>query len=232
MIDPALLRKMQAPEFAERLARDPVIAALEEQRTSERDDLAALAQLLGGGYLLGSLKLRPLTAADWALWWALDLAFARGREPEEKDADTALWLLSRPFDKAVGTLDMMREDAAGFCAKSDIYWVDAAEVIFRIVSDVFRPLALLPPDGGDGSEPRFDADWLTAVLARVARLMQYPAHRIAVERPLAEVCYYFVWARAMNEPKLHVGRRAPAEICAAIWGRTMALAREVGDGCR
>lgn len=230
MIDPVLLKKMQAPDFAERLARDPVIAALEEQRTSARDDLAALAQLLGGGYLVNTVKLRPLTAADWALWWAMDLAFARGRDPEEHDADAALWMLSRSFDKVVGTLDMVREDAVGFCAKNKIPWGDAAGVICHIINDAFRPLALLPPEGGAGSEPRFDADWLTAVLARVARLMQYPAHKIAVERPLSEVCYFFVWARAMNEPKLHVGRRAPAEICAAIWERTMALAQEVGNG--
>ena len=231
MIEPEVLARMQSPEFAKILENDPVLKELEDARSNPRDEVAAIAQLLGGGYSVNDLPLRPLTAADWSLWWALDVAFARGRGPEERDVDIALWFLVRPFDRIQGSFKAIDAAAKGFCAMVGIDWTEGAGVITTIIDDAFRPLGLLPPCGpGDGEPPKFDADWLSAIMAIVARLMQYPAHKIAVERPLSEVCYFFVWARAQADPKMQVRRRTPADLCGAIWERTLELARGMKDG--
>jgi hypothetical protein len=242
MIPAHLVSVFADAAFIDALNSDQEIKALESARVDIVDELAALCQVLGGRYRITaaeprrrwfnskarSLLLNPITPAVWAIWWALDLPFVHGRmEITEIDVDIALYTLSVKASEIGGSASGIAAMAEGMCKKHRIDYRDAAEVIAILAHDALRPLEMLPPSGNSTEAlPEFGADWLTRICGSVAERMHYPAHLIAVERPLAEVALHYCWQVSAADSKLEVKRRTPEDICALIWERTLQLAEE------
>lgn len=239
MIPAHLVDVFNDADFIAALDSDLEIKALEAARVEPVDELAALCQVLGGRYRITArgkrlfrkqkpLFLNPITPAVWSIWWALDLPFVHGKEVvTELDTDIALYTLSVKASEIGGSAFGIAAMADGICCKHGIDHRDAAEVIAILAHDALRPLEMLPPPGNSTEAlPEFGADWLTRICGSVAERMHYPAHLIAVERPLAEVALHYCWQVAGSDSKLDVKRRTPADICALIWERTLILAED------
>ena len=229
-------------DFLVLLNADPELEALETARVDEVEELAALCQVLGGRYRITPIEqrrnwwrkksegvyLQPITPAVWSIWWALDLPFVCGKkEVTELDTEIALYTLSRKVSEIGGSAFGIAVIAEGFCRKHCIDYRDAAEVIAMLAHDALRPLEMLPAVAGEPEKtPEFGADWLTRICGTVAERMHYPAHLIAVERPLAEVALHYCWQAAAADSNLDIRRRKPEDICALIWQRTLYLAEK------
>lgn len=243
MIPRHLVKVFDDPAFIESLNSDMELQALEQLRRNPVDELAALCQVLGGGYRIEpaapaggfrrffrrkkGMRLLPITPAVWSLWWCLELPFVKGEKTaSELDADIALYTLSKKADQISGSAWSIALQASGTCRKHGIDYHDAVEVIGILAKDALRPLELLPPVAGDDGDPEYGADWLTRITGTVADVMNYPAHLIALERPLAEVTLHFCWKLAANDRNLDIKRHTPQEACSLIWERTLFLAEE------
>lgn len=238
MIPEEIKQILSDSAFIASLEQDAELKALELARVNPTDELAALCQVLGGKYRIEPvgrkrfgkkhkpLFLLPITPAVWSMWWALGLPFVHGKENiTELDCDVAIYTLSQPIEQIGGSAYQISWAADGICRKYGIDWRDASEVIAMMSHDALRPLELLPTEGSNPNcEPEFGADWLTRICGTVAERMNYPAHKIAVERPLAEVALHYCWQAAACNSNLDVRRRTPEDICNLIWERTLALA--------
>lgn len=243
MIPEHLTKVFADPAFLEHLNSDPEIRELEALKSDPVDELAALCQVLGGKYRITpagdnakkslfrrkkrGICLLPITPAVWSMWYCLDLPFVKGvREATELDADIALFTLSKPANEISGSAWSIALQAAGFCKKHGLNYLDVIEVVAILAHDALRPLELLPAASGNGSDPEFGADWLTRITGTVAESMHYPAHLIALERPLAEVALHYCWKLSAADSKLDIRRKQPGDVCNLIWERTLALAED------
>lgn len=243
MIPLHLTKVFSDPDFLEHLNSDSEIRELEALNRDPIDELAALCQVLGGKYRISpagssgkkgffrrkkrGICILPITPAVWSLWWCLDLPFVKGsRDVVELDADIALFTLSKKANEISGSAWSIAAQSAGFCKKHGLNYRDVVEVIAILAHDALRPLELLPAASGGESDPEFGADWLTRITGTVAESMHYPAHLIALERPLAEVALHYCWKLAATDSKLDIRRKQPGEVCNMIWERTLALAEE------
>ena len=241
MIPLHLIKVFSDPAFLDHLNSDPEIRELEAAKSDPVDELAALCQVLGGKYRISPAEktrkrglfrrknrgvcILPITPAVWSIWYCLDLPFVKGsRAATELDADIALFTLSRPANEISGSAWSIALQASGFCKKHDLDYRDVIEVIAILAHDALRPLELLPAASGSESDPEFGADWLTRITGTVAETMNYPAHLIALDRPLAEVALHYCWKLSAADSKLDIRRKQPADICNMIWERTLALA--------
>ena len=75
-------------------------------------------------------------------------------------------------------------------------------------------------------KPRYDADWLTLLVAKVHQITGYTPEVIIRNMSLNEVCYYFVQYVRLNGDPQNIYRRSPEEICKLIEYRTCEIVCE------
>lgn len=229
---PAELRRLADAEFNRILTDDPELRRLESLKYDRSAETRLLLEVMGvGGFHIGKLPIRPLTAAKWAFLWMLENRYATGGAIRIIDLDIALYIFSL-FD-----LRDLREDgcalweipgrAAGY---SDATGLEAAEVRREVaawISGAFRPLELMPPAGVSDELPRYDTQWLTRICGIAARETGESWEKVMYEMSLSTLCCAYVNFAQRESAEPHQFRRRPdAELEAQISARIDQLARE------
>jgi hypothetical protein len=90
-------------------------------------------------------------------------------------------------------------NSIGFCEENGIDVVEAIRTILDLIKMSFRPLKMFPSSGAIAkTNPRFDADWLTGIAAKVHQVTGLTPKQIINEMSLTECCYYFAQYARMN----------------------------------
>lgn len=225
MLDSGVIEAMNTREFSAILDADAELRALEAEKNPRRDVTLELMQFLGCKTIVSGIQVSPITPALWALWWLLDLPFARNRQQvNELDLDVALYTLGRGTGALDATLQGIVSSSSGTCSRKGIDPIEAEEDIWELCRLAFRPIQMLPPSGKSEKSDGFDFDlaWLTRLTAATVPVMGISAREIA-NRPLNEVYYYYLWRIKQDDPKLEIERRAPSELCELIMARVEIL---------
>ncbi len=89
-------------------------------------------------------------------------------------------------------------EAIGFTLQVlKITYEEAMGIITSLIKISFKPLNLFPKTNSNG-KCMFDADWLTALIAKVHQVTGYSPEYIMNELSMTAACYYFAQYRRMN----------------------------------
>lgn len=227
----AELQQLAGAEFNRILTNDPELRRLESLKYDKSAETRLLLEVMGvGGFHIGKLPIRPLTAAKWAFLWMLENRYATGGAIRTIDLDVALYIFSL-FD-----LRDLREDgcalweipgkAAGYSKAPGLNEAETHREIVAWCDAAFRPLELMPP-AGLTEPPRYDAQWLTRICGIAARETGESWERVMYEMSLSTLCCAYVNFAQRESAEPHQFRRRPdAELEAQISARIDQLARE------
>ena len=219
-----LFAVMRDERFQQLLGADRYLDELEAEKHNRSDEYFALLAVLGGGFRIGTVAVRPLTAAVWSILWVTDNAYTKpGAEPSTADTDLFFHLLREGVQSGFADLDTLLERSAGSVAAAGLDYAEARLALSQSVAVAFRPLEMLPGVSGD-VECVYDADWLTRLVARVCKVTNLTPDRVMFELPLVSCCYYFIQAAREYDVKGLIRRRSNEEICEEIYRYTMELA--------
>ena len=215
---------MRDDRFQQLLEEDRYLDELEAEKHNRSDEYFALLAVLGGGFRIGAVAVRPLTAAVWSLLWVTGNAYTKpGAEPSAADTDLFFHLLREGAQSGFTDLDALLERSAGSVAGAGLDYNEARLALSQSVAVAFRPLEMLPGVSG-GVECVYDADWLTRLAARVCKVTNLTPDRVMFDLPLVSCCYYFIQAAREYDVKGLIRRRSNEEICEEIYRYTMELA--------
>ena len=219
-----LFAVMRDDRFQQLLEKDRYLDELEAEKHNRSDEYFALLAVLGGGFRIGAVAVRPLTAAVWSLLWVAGNAYTKpGAEPSTADTDLFFHLLQGGVQGGFADLDALLERSAGSVAAAGLDYDEARMALSQSVAVAFRPLEMLPGVSGD-VECVYDADWLTRLAARVCKVTNLTPDRVMFDLPLVSCCYYFIQAAREYDVKGLIRRRSNEEICEEIYRYTMELA--------
>ena len=227
---PAELKWLATPEFSAILAKDPELIRLnDELRSGERQIPALLdALLLPYECRVGSLPVKPLTAAKWAFLWGLNNGFVCGgasRKLTVADIDIFLYVLAQQdLRKLKLSLPEIPGEASGYSAAAGLPAESLLREIEQVIDQAFAPLQMMPPDPA-GGDAVFDGVWLAQICGIAARESGFDYERV-LGLPLSLVCsFYIAWSQREGADGDKIRRVPPEEIMAAIQARTDELGK-------
>lgn len=228
----AELQRLAGAEFNRILADDQELKQLESLKYDKSAETRLLLEVMGlGGFHIGKLPVRPLTAAKWAFLWMLDNRYATGGAIRTIDLDVALYIFSlfdlRDLREAGGALWEIPGKAAGYSDATGLTFQEMHREVAAWRDAAFRPLELMPPAGVSDEPPRYDAQWLTRICSIAARETGESLEKVMYEMSLSTICCVYVNYAQRESAEPHQFRRRPdAELEAQMSARIDLLARE------
>ena len=227
---PEQLKRLATPEFSAILAKDPELISLNDELRSGEKQIPALldALLLPYECRIGSLPVKPLTAAKWAFLWGLNNGFVCGgasRKLTVADIDIFLYVLAQQdLRKLKLSLPEIPGEASGYSLAAGPA-EDIPKEIKTMIDLAFGPLSMLPPDPGSG-DAVYDGFWLAQICGVAARESRFDYEKILHEIPLSLVCcLYCAYVKREGADGDKIRRIPPEEIMAAIQARTDELGK-------
>ena len=228
------LKLLASKEFNAVLAGDHILRELKNSAFDRPAETAILLDALGlsGISRIGTLPVRPLTAARWAFLWAIKSPFVENGTPTAADADVALYVFSRwdlREDMTV-TLSGIPAAAAGLIAATGLPVETVCREIALRIRNAFLPLAMQQSAGTDPENappPVFDLDWLTRIGGIAAREGNMTFPDCIHLMPLSTLCALYVnYRRREGADGAEIARRLPDTVLDEIDRRIDALAEE------
>ena len=228
------LKLLASKEFNAVLAGDHILRELKNSAFDRPAETAILLDALGlsGISRIGTLPVRPLTAARWAFLWAIKSPFVENGTPTAADADVALYVFSRwdlREDMTV-TLSGIPAAAAGLTAATGLPVDTVCREIALRIRNAFLPLAMQQSAGSADPEdtpPVFDLDWLTRIGGIAAREGNMTFPDCIHLMPLSALCALYVnYRRREGADGAEIARRLPDTVLDEIDRRIDALAEE------
>lgn len=229
---PAELQRLAGAEFNRILADDQELKQLENLKYDKSAETRLLLEVMGmGGFHIGKLPIRPLTAAKWAFLWMLENHYAVGGAIRTIDLDVALYIFSlfdlRDLREEGCALWEIPGKAAGYSKAPGLDEAETHREIAAWCDAAFRPLELMPPADLADEPPRYDAQWLTRICSIAVRETGEPWEKIMYEMSLSTLCCVYVNFAQRESAEPHQFRRRPdAELEAQISARIDLLVEE------
>lgn len=224
----AVINLTKDKEFQKRFAEDSVLDELEKEKYNPQDQYYALLTVLNGKFVIGQYEVNAITPAIWSFLYITQSPFVTGdiTKISSSDVDYILYILSKGLDEAGSSPDQILNNSIGFCQINGINIVEAAKTIFDLIKMSFRPLKMFPVCGAIAqTQPRFDADWLTGIAAKVHQVTGLTPKQIIHEMSLTECCYYFAQYSRMNSTQ-EIQMRSDEQIMIQMSKRTVELILE------
>lgn len=211
-------------EFQDRFAKDKILDQLEAEKYNIQDQYFALLTVLNGKFVIGQYEANAITPAIWSFLYISKSPFVVNTSKiAVADVDFVLYLLAKGLDEAGESPEQIYMNSIGFCQKNGINVYQAAKTILDLVKISFRPLKMFPVQKSTMKEqPRFDADWLTGIVAKVHQVTGLTPKQIINQMSLTECCYYFAQYSRMNSTQ-EIHMRSDEEILKAMGQRTVDL---------
>ena len=217
-----IMLAMQDDAFAEIISNDPILQELEKEKFNHTDQFFQLMMILSKVFKINGVTVSCITPAIWSWLYHTGNGYAkREKEITEIDTDIFLYLLHTGIQNID---DDFITAAAGFCLKNGIDYLEAQADLINMVYLSFRPLEML--SGGGSEQPRFNADWLTSLVAMVAPLTGKSSDEIIFNTSLTECFYYTIQTARKTDINGSIKRRNSDQINAAIYQRTFELGTE------
>lgn len=213
--------------FQDRFAKDKILDDLESEKYNSQDEYFALLTVLNGKFVIGQYEINAITPALWSFLYITKSPFVVNTERITKaDVDFILYILSKGLNEAGTSPQEIYMNSIGFCEENGIDIMEAIRTILDLIKISFRPLKMFPTKNTDcQSQPRFDADWLTALVAKVYQVTGLPPQKIINEMSLTECCYYYAQYQRMNSAQ-EIQMRSDDEIMLQMGKRTVQLILE------
>lgn len=211
-------------EFQDRFAKDKILDQLEAEKYNSRDEYLALLTVLNKKIVFNNLELKTITPAIWSFLYISKSPFVSNKgNITTSDVDFVLYILANGLNNVGSSSQQIYMNSIGFCQEHNINVLEAAEVIIEIIKISFRPLKMFPTTyNTTQSSPRFDADWLTGIVAKVHQVTGLTPREIINQMSLTQCCYYFAqYARMNSTQEIHM--RSDEEIIKAMGQRTVEL---------
>lgn len=223
----AVINLTKDKEFQKRFAEDKILDSLEQEKYNPTDQYFALLNVLNGKFVIGKYEINSITPAVWSFLYITKSPFVvKTKSVSEFDVDYVLYILTKGLQDAGSDPEQIYMNSIGFCKKNGIDVEDAIKTIFDLIKISFRPLKMFSaPANVVQSQPRFDADWLTGLVAKVHQVTGLPPKTIINEMSLTECCYYFAQYSRMNSTQ-EIAMRSDEEIMDAMAKRTVDLILE------
>lgn len=215
-------------EFQRRFAEDKILDDLEAEKYNPQDEYFALLTVLNGKFVIGQYEVNAITPAIWSFLYITKSPFVSGniQQISKHDVDYILYILSKGLDDAGSSPEQIYMNSLGFCEANGIDVVEAIRTILDLIKMSFRPLKMFPSSGAIAqTNPRFDADWLTGIAAKVHQVTGLTPKQIINEMSLTECCYYFAQYARMNSTQ-EIQMRSDEQIMLQMSLRTVELILE------
>jgi hypothetical protein len=201
--------------FQQRFGEDKILDELEAEQFDMKACLIELQSTLGHKIKCGTHTFSQITPAAWSWLWSIENPFVKktAKEPTLADADLFLYVIDHGVSEDI--VDTATK-AMGYCAKIGLSEEAVSEVIHQLVTRAFTPLKLFPNmnQEGEGTEPLFDADWLTSLVSRVHSVTGYLPETIMNKLSMTACCFYHIQYARMNTTQ-RIERRPLEEILKA-----------------
>lgn len=219
-----LLLSMQDDDFQNILKNDPVIDELEKQKYNENFQFNELMAILSKIYKINGVLVQAVTPAIWAFLYSIGNAYTRkGKTIENIDTDIFMYIISNGISNLPDDLILT---ASGFCIEKGIDYAQTENDIKTFIYLMFRPLEMLNTFTPENEQIRFNADWLTKIVAIVCPLTNKTSDDVIFNMALTECFYYLIqYARKFDDKGL-IKRKNSDEIEAEIFKRTIDLGKE------
>lgn len=221
------LERLASKEFNQILASDPVLKDLRNTSLRNKDALRLFLDVAGlGGYRIGKLPCRPLTAAKWVFLSLLGNAFAvPDKLPGITEANIFLFVLANDLRTDFPELEMLPALSADYSAATGLETEKLECEILETIREAFQPLSQLSfSTRGEAAE--FDAFWLTQIAGVVARESGLDCFRVMHDLPLSAVfTWYAAWC-ARESTTVRIVRTPDAETESQIEKRIAELQQE------
>ncbi len=194
-------------EFQRRIDSDAalkeILSASSCEPELERDELLTV---LGGKCFCGEFAFNPPTPGSIALLWLAKSPFVHGGKVRLCDVDAAL----RVFILGPSALDGIKSGpqdiealSLGLHASLGLSAESALKAVSGALRIAFRAFEMIPRQpGADGDAvSRFDADWLTWLVAAVSSVSNLTPRSIVWRLPMAEAAYYVAQSLRRNGVK-------------------------------
>lgn len=214
-------------EFQKTFAEDPILDELEAEKYNEKDEYLALISVMNGKFIIGQQEINFITPAIWSFLYITKCPFVDNiSKITPNDVDYVLYILVNGLDKAGTSPQEIQYNATGFCIKNNIDFIEAIEAILKLIKISFRPLKMFPINLANRNiSPRFDADWLTSIVAKVHQVTGLTPKFIMNQMSLTECCYYFAQYARMNSTQ-EIQMRTDEQLLKAMSERTVELILE------
>lgn len=229
-------------EFQKVCAGDPTLDRLEEEMRNPEAECRDLTYLLGASSVIelgGQPVPVPVPAPGHiALWYlARSPLLLPSRQWDDHAGLTALYILLKGNQAPVDHPNILHETVTAYFA--DFAGIDREQLrsdLQDMLRDAWHPYVLLPhpEDSGEPPENRQDpvygADWLSALVARVAAVTNLTPDRIIWDMPMSVAASYDVQYCRYVIRQQHIARR-PENVAAmkAYWDRIYELAKTFQD---
>ena len=197
-------------EFQERFGSDKRLDEIDEMKINMVEEHQLLQLLLKNTLTINDKIFKALTPVIWSYLWVIESPFVKvDKNVSNVDVDIFFYLL----EHGVGDLDPVRitSESLQFTSRSiQISYEDAVDIIYRMIRLSFKPLSMFPKTTSS-EENFYDADFLTALIAKVHSVTGYTPEYILNEMSMTAVCYYFVQVSRLNGSQ-NIKRQTPEEI--------------------
>ena len=213
--------RLATKEFSDILAADPELKRLEGLKYDRKSEFAPLLDAIGlrSGWQIGSLPVKPLSAAKWGFLWGIGNPLVAGDLPEgtvpaAADADIFLFVLAEPDLRKMGiSFSELPAAASGYAEATGLSPEDVVREIHQVKQSAFHAFEMLPETSGRGEPVHFDADWLTLLTGVAARETMMPVEEVLHDMPLSTVLYHYIQFRRREDLRGgQIKRRPNAEI--------------------
>lgn len=214
-------------EFQKRFASDKILDQLEVEKYNPQDEYFALLTVLNGKFVIGQYEINAITPATWSFLYITNSPFVVNTSNiTSADVDYVLYILANGLQKAGSDPEQIYMKSLGFCQQNGIDVIDAIRTILDLIKLSFRPLKMFPSSKNIAqTQPRFDADWLTSIVAKVHQVTGLAPKEIINEMSLTECCYYFAQYTRMNSTQ-EIMMRTDEQILIEMGKRTVDLILE------
>ena len=223
----AVINLTNDQEFQRIFATDKILDQLQAEKYNKQDEYFALLSVLNGKFVIGQYEVNAITPAIWSFLYISNSPFVNDvSKITPTDVDFVLYLLAKGLDEAGSSPEEIYNNSIGFCQKNGIDVIEAIKTIIDLIKISFRPLKMFPVTTKSiNAQPRFDADWLTGLVAKVHQVTGLKPKEIINQMSLTECCYYFAQYARMNSTQ-EIMMRSDDEIITQMSMRTVDLILE------
>lgn len=224
----AVISLTRDDEFQRRFAKDKILDELEAEKYNSQDEYFALLTVLNGKFVIGQYEVNAITPAIWSFLFITKSPFVTSniKQITKHDVDYILYILAKGLDDAGSSPEQIYMNSLGFCENNGIDVFEAIRTILDLIKISFRPLKMFSASGTTANiQPRFDADWLTGIAAKVHQVTGLTPKQIINEMSLTECCYYFAQYSRMNSTQ-EIQMKSDEQIMVQMSRRTVDLILE------
>lgn len=223
----AIIKLTTDDVFQNRFANDKILDQLQNEKYNQQDEYFALLTVLNGKFVIGQYEVNAITPAIWSFLYITKSPFVDNTQKiSVNDVDFILYILSKGLQQAGSDPEQIYTKSIGFCQQNGIDVIEATKTIIDLIKLSFRPLKMFPANKtSSNTKPRFDADWLTGIAAKVHQVTGLTPKQIINEMSLTECCYYFAQYARMNSTQ-EIIMRTDEQILIQMGKRTVDLILE------